>query len=163
MYKIKPGQRSITMFFHGKPRIAVNPPWDGGWIWKKDANGNPWMSVACQGLGASVWYPCKDIQSDEPDSGAIQHIIVPDSLVAVGNGRMLEKHSLNDGTTMYSWQVKSPINNYCIIPYIGKYVHFGEIFKGENGNLTMDYWVLNYNLEKAKKTIYTGTSNDESL
>ena len=151
MYKIKPGQRSITMFFHGKPRVAVNPPWDGGWIWKKDANGNPWMSVACQGLGASVWYPCKDIQSDEPDSGAIQHIIVPDSLVAVGNGRMTEKHSLKDGTTMYSWQVKAPINNYCIIPYIGKYVHFGEIFKGENGNLNMDYWVLDYNLEKAKK------------
>ncbi|MFT3911625.1 MAG: M1 family metallopeptidase [Ferruginibacter sp.] len=151
MYKIKPGPRSITLFFHGKPREAIRAPWDGGWIWKKDINGNPWMSVACQGLGASVWYPCKDIQSDEPDSGAIQHIIVPDSLVAVGNGRMTEKRSLNDGTTMYSWEVKSPINNYCIIPYIGKYVHFGEIYKGEKGNLTMDYWVLDYNLEKAKK------------
>ncbi|MEO6670692.1 MAG: M1 family metallopeptidase [Ferruginibacter sp.] len=151
MYKIKPGFQSLTFFFHGKPREAVNPPWDGGWIWKKDANGNPWMSVACQGLGASVWYPCKDIQSDEPDSGAIQHIIVPDSLVAVGNGRMTDKRSLNDGNTIFTWEVKAPINNYCIIPYIGKYTHFAEVYKGEKGRLDMNYWVLDYNLEKAKK------------
>ncbi|MBS1743511.1 MAG: M1 family metallopeptidase [Bacteroidetes bacterium] len=151
MYKIKPGLKTINLYFHGKPREAVRPPWDGGWIWKKDAMGNPWMSVACQGLGASVWYPCKDIQSDEPDSGAILRIIVPDSLTAVGNGRLKEKKSFNDGCTQYSWEVKSPINNYCIVPYIGKYVHFGEIYNGEKGKLDMDYWVLDYNLEKAKK------------
>jgi aminopeptidase N len=88
MYKIKPGPAEITVYFHGKPREAIRAPWDGGWIWKKDKQGNPWMSVACQGLGASVWYPCKDSQSDEPDEGAILRIIVPDSLMAVGNGRM---------------------------------------------------------------------------
>ncbi len=142
---------SMTVYFHGKPREAVRPPWDGGWIWKKDQNNNPWMSVACQGLGASAWYPCKDVQSDEPDNGAILHIIVPDSLMAVGNGRLNEQHTLPGSNTMYSWEVKSPINNYCIIPYIGKYVHFSEIYKGKKGNLDMDYWVLDYNLEKAKK------------
>jgi aminopeptidase N len=151
MYKIKPGKRAITIYFSGKPKEAVNPPWDGGWIWKKDKNGNPWMTVACQGLGASVWYPCKDVQSDEPDSGAILRIIVPDSLVAVGNGRLTDKQSAGDGNTTYTWTVKSPINNYCIVPYIGKYVHFGEIYKGEKGPLTMDYWVLDYNLDKAKE------------
>jgi aminopeptidase N len=145
----KPTQSSMTVYFHGKPREAVRPPWDGGWIWKKDKQGNPWMSVACQGLGASVWYPCKDTQSDEPN-GAILHIIVPDSLMAVGNGRLTEQHPVNDGNTMYTWQVKNPINNYCIIPYIGKYVHFSELYKGKNGKLDMDYWVLGYNLEKAK-------------
>jgi aminopeptidase N len=150
MYKIKPGIRKLTIYFSGKPKEAVNPPWDGGWIWKKDKNGNPWVSVACQGLGASVWYPCKDIQSDEPDSGAILRIIVPDSLVAVGNGRMVDKKNVGNNNTMYVWQVKNPINNYCIIPYIGKYVHFGEIYTGEKGPLTMDYWVLDYNLDKAK-------------
>ena len=55
--------------------------------------GRPWMSVACQGLGASVWYPCKDHQSDEPDDGATLSITVADSLVAVGNGRLKEKKS----------------------------------------------------------------------
>lgn len=151
MYKIKPGNRTITFYFHGKPREAVRPPWDGGWVWKKDKKGNPWMTVACQGLGASVWYPCKDIQSDKPDSGATLHIITPDSLVAVGNGRLTEQHSLGNGTTMYTWNVKDPINNYCIVPYIGKYTHFSEKYPGLKGDLDMDYWVMNYDLERAKE------------
>jgi aminopeptidase N len=151
MYKIKPGIRSLTFYFHGKPREAIRAPWDGGWIWKKDKNKNPWMTVACQGLGASVWYPCKDIQSDKPDSGATLRIIVPDSLVAVGNGRLTEKKSLGNGNTIYTWTVKNTINNYCIVPYIGKYINFSEKYAGLKGNLDMDYWVLDYNLEKAKK------------
>ena len=142
--------QQIDISFAGKPREAVRPPWDGGWIWKTDANGNPWMSVACQGLGASVWYPCKDIQSDEPDSGASLTIIVPDTLVAVGNGRLKNMKKNNDGTSTYTWQVVNPINNYNIIPYIGKYVNFTEIFEGEKGKLDCSYWVLDYNLEKAK-------------
>ncbi len=150
-YKIKPGIRRLNFYFHGTPREAINAPWDGGWIWKKDMAGNPFVSVACQDPGASVWFPCKDSQADEPDSGAVQHIIVPDSLVGVGNGRLTQKRSLGDGNTEYSWVVKSPINNYCIIPYIGKYVHFGETFKGEKGKLDMDYWVLEQDLDKAKK------------
>ncbi|MGC4103375.1 M1 family metallopeptidase [Ferruginibacter sp.] len=139
----------IAVYYHGKPRIARRPPWDGGLIWKKSKDGSPWVSVACQGLGASVWYPCKDHQSDEPDS-AEMHITCPDSLMCVGNGRFRGKTSNNDGTATYDWAVVEPINNYCIIPYIGKYVHFSEVFKGEKGDLDMDYWVLQENLEKAK-------------
>jgi aminopeptidase N len=142
--------QQLTIYYHGKPQIAIRPPWDGGLIWKKDANNNPWVSIACQGLGASVWYPCKDIQSDEPDS-AEMHITIPDSLAAVGNGRFRGKIDNGDGTATYNWAVTSPINNYTIIPYIGKYVHFGEIYKGEKSDLDMDYWVLDYNLEKAKE------------
>lgn len=141
----------LKIYFHGKPREATRPPWDGGWIWKKDSNGNPWMSVACQGLGASVWYPCKDHQTDEPDSGAMLTMVVPDTLVAVGNGRLKEKKMNNDGTSAWSWQVVNPINNYNIIPYIGKYVNFSEVFDGLNGKLDCSYWVLSYNLEKAKE------------
>ena len=141
---------TLTIYYHGKPKIAINPPWDGGLIWKKDKSGNPWISVACQGLGASVWYPCKDIQSDEPDSAEI-HINAPADLVAVSNGRQRDLIKNNDGTTTTSWAVVNPINNYNLIPYIGKYVHFGEIYKGEKGDLTMDYWVLDSNLVKAKK------------
>lgn len=141
---------SIIIFYHGKPTIAKSPPWDGGLIWTKDKSNSPWVSIACQGLGASVWYPCKDIQSDEPDS-AEMHITCPDTLVAVGNGRLRGKTINGDGTATYDWAVVNPINNYCIIPYIGKYVHFGEIYNGEKGDLTMDYWVLDSNLDKAKK------------
>ncbi|MEO6613290.1 MAG: M1 family metallopeptidase [Chitinophagaceae bacterium] len=143
---------SITIYFHGKPREAINPPWDGGWIWGKDALGRPWMTVACQGLGASVWYPCKDYQGDEPDLGALIQVRVPDTLVAVSNGRLYSKDDQHDGSVLYTWQVKNPINNYNIVPYIGKYVHFSDNYTGETGqNLSLDYWVLDYNLEKAKK------------
>ena len=146
----------VKLLFHGKPRVAIRPPWDGGVMWKKDKNKNPWISVACQGLGASVWYPCKDHQADEPDS-AEMHITCPDSLMCVGNGRYRGKIDNHDGTATYDWAVVNPINNYCIIPYIGKYVHFGEIYKGEKGNLDMDYWVMNYNLDKAKEQFKDAT------
>lgn len=142
---------SITINYSGKPREAVNPPWDGGWIWKRDQKGRPWMSVACQGLGASVWYPCKDHQSDEPDNGAVLSMIVPDSLTAIGNGRLIETKSAGAGLTQFTYAVKNPINNYNLIPYIGKYEHWHETYPGERGNLDCDYWVLDYELEKAKK------------
>jgi aminopeptidase N len=143
---------SIKIYFHGKPREAVNPPWDGGWIFGKDAEGRPWMTVACQGLGASVWYPCKDHQSDEPDEGALIQVKVPDTLIAVSNGKLYAREDQKDGTMLYTWLVKNPINNYNIVPYIGKYVHFADTYIGETGKtLSLDYWVLDYNLEAAKK------------
>jgi len=167
----------LTIYYHGKPIEAKTPPWDGGWIWKKDKNGNPWMSVAVQGLGASTWYPCKDYQGDEPDNGASLTIVVPDSLVAVANGRLTKTFHLKnyllatdvifapadypkDTTakeekrpplTFYTWEVKNPINNYNIVPYIGKYVNFTDTLMGEKGKLDLSYWVLDYNLDKAKE------------
>jgi len=142
---------SILIKYSGKPVEAIRPPWDGGWIWTKDKKGRPWMSVACQGLGASVWYPCKDHQSDEPDQGASLSMTVPDSLVAIANGRLMESKNAGTGLITYVWAVKNPINNYNIIPYIGKYVNWKEEFAGEKGKLDCDYWVLDYELEKAKE------------
>ena len=140
----------IEIKFSGKPREAITPPWDGGWIWRKDKYGNPWMTVACQGLGASVWYPCKDHQSDEPDSASLS-IIIPDSLVAIGNGRLRSKTAAGIGKSKYVWAVSNPINNYNIIPYIGKYVNWSEKYDGEKGALDINYWVLQEDEEKAKK------------
>ncbi len=141
---------SLHIYYHGKPREAVRPPWDGGWIWTKDSLGRPWMTVACQGLGASVWYPCKDHQSDEPDNGASLSIVVPDTLVAVGNGRLSNKTNNNDGTTTWKWEVKDPINNYNIIPYIGKYVGWTDSYDGEKGKLDLFYWALDYDEARAR-------------
>ncbi|HVG42968.1 MAG TPA: M1 family metallopeptidase [Chitinophagaceae bacterium] len=148
-FRIKTGPKKLNLYFHGTPKAAVNAPWDGGWIWKKDSLGNPWMSVACQGLGASVWYPCKDHQNDEPDSGAIMTINIPDTLIAIANGKLTNKVSKN-GIASYTWEVKNPINSYNLVPYIGKYVNYTETFKGEKGILNCSYWVLDYNLLKAK-------------
>ena len=138
----------LSIVYHGKPREAVRPPWDGGWIWKKDANGKPWVSVACQGLGASVWYPCKDIQSDEPDNGVNMFLKTFDGLQSLSNGRavLFEPGSNMDG----HWQVKNPINNYNIIPYIGDYVGWYEKYKGLKGDLDVHYWALREDSAKAR-------------
>jgi aminopeptidase N len=144
------GDIKLDIYFHGTPRAAKNPPWDGGWIWKKDAKGRPWMSVAVQGLGASAWYPCKDYQGDEPDAGASLTVQVPDSLVAVANGKLTNK-VVKDGLSSYTWNVTNPINSYNLVPYIGFYSNFTETYAGEKGKLPCSYWVLDYNLEKARK------------
>ncbi|MFC3757117.1 M1 family metallopeptidase [Chryseobacterium tructae] len=149
--KFKKGEKyTIDVDYSGNPLIAKNAPWDGGWVFTKDKNGNPWMSPAVQGIGSSVWLPTKDIWSDEPDNGIVMKIITPNDLVGVGNGRLIDKKT-NGNKTTYTWEVKNPINDYSIIPNIGKYVNFKDTFDGEKGKLDLDYWVLDYNLEKAKK------------
>jgi aminopeptidase N len=147
-------EHTIGIAYHGQPRPAQMPPWDGGWIFTKDAKGRPWMSVACQGLGASVWFPCKDHQSDEPDSGATLTVSVPQKMSVVGNGRLKSRNNAANGDTAmasYTWEVQNPINSYNIIPYIGHYVNFSDTLQGEKGTLTLNYWVLDYELEKARK------------
>lgn len=144
-------ETSITVYFSGKPVIAVRPPWDGGWIWTRDEKGNPWMSVACQGLGASVWYPCKDHQSDEPERGASVSMIIPDELKGVANGRLIREHAYTNGTKIVTWEVKNPINSYNLVPYIGKYVNFTDTLQGEKGVLDLSYWVLENHLSEAKE------------
>lgn len=140
----------VKIYYQGNVHQAKRAPWDGGFIFTRDSLNRPWMTVACQGLGASVWYPNKDHQSDEPDKGASLTMTVPDSLVAVGNGRLVFKRDNKNGTATYKYNVVNPISNYCIIPYIGKYVNFKETYAGEKGPLSVNYWVLDYNLSKAK-------------
>lgn len=148
--RLHPTTNKLTAYFHGKPRKAVMPPWDGGVIWSKDVNNKPWITVACQGLGSSVWFPCKDSQYDEPDAGVTMHYTCPEELVCVSNGMFIGKQINSDQTATYSWKVKNPINNYCMIPYIGDYVNLHEHYIGEQGVLELDYWVLRGNEQKAE-------------
>ena len=149
--KFKKGEKyTIDIDYSGNPVIAKHAPWDGGWMFTKDKNGNPWMTAADEGIGASIWLPVKDIWSDEPDNGITFKIITPKDLVGVGNGKLIKEENLGDKKS-WLWEVKSPINDYSIIPSIGKYVNFKDTFEGEKGKLDLDYWVLDYNLDKAKK------------
>ncbi|HKT07547.1 MAG TPA: M1 family metallopeptidase [Gemmatimonadaceae bacterium] len=141
--------KTVTVYYHGHPRAAKRPPWDGGFIWRRDSLGHPWVATANEGLGASVWWPNKDIPADEPDSQRIA-ITVPDSMTDVSNGRLRSTTHNADGTTTYEWFVTSPINNYDVEVNAGTYAHWTEIYKGENGNLTMDFWPLAYHLDTAK-------------
>lgn len=139
----------ISMIFEGKPMIAKNAPWDGGWVFKTDKNQNPWMSAACEGVGASVWLPLKDSWQDEPDYGMTMEVIVPKNLMGIANGKLISKN-LSGEKDHYTWQVKNKINTYNMIPYIGDYVHFSDTYNGLNGKLNLEYYVLRDNLEKAK-------------
>ena len=140
---------TIIVQYEGNPKEAIRAPWDGGFSWKKDANGKHFIATSCQGLGASVWWPCKDHMYDEVESMRIS-VTVPSNLMDVSNGR-LESVENHGETTTYNWFVDNPINNYGVNVNIGDYAHFSEIFDGEKGPLSMDYYVLKDNLEKAKK------------
>ncbi|GHM98893.1 peptidase M1 [Cytophagales bacterium WSM2-2] len=147
----KNGSReSVLVQYSGNPVVAKNPPWQGGFQWVADKDGNPFAATSCQGLGASVWWPCKDHMYDEVDSMLIS-ITVPKNLMDVSNGRLRSVKENPDDTKTFNWFVKNPINNYGVNVNMANYVHFSDTLKGEGGILDMDYYVLPYNLEKAKE------------
>lgn len=139
-------EQNVRFYYSGKPIIAKNAPWDGGFVYTKDGNGKPWISVACQGTGASLWFPVKDSQSDEPDFGATIKVAVPNGLMDVSNGRLTGSEDLKNGYTRWDWEVKNPINTYSINVSVGDYVHIHDNYKG----LDLDYYVLRDNEAKAR-------------
>jgi len=142
---------TLKIEFSGNPTVAKNAPWDGGFSWSKDSNGKDFIATSCQGIGASLWWPCKDHMYDEPDGGMTINVNVPSNLIAVSNGRLKGQKTEKDKTKTFTWVVANPINNYGVNINIGDYVHFGEQYKGEKGLLDMDFWVLKSDLEKAKE------------
>jgi aminopeptidase N len=144
------GKDKIVVYYEGNPVEAVRPPWDGGLTWSADKNGNPFAASSCQGLGASVWWPCKDHMYDEPDSMLIR-FTVPSSLTDVSNGRLRQIDYLPDGRKTYHWFVSNPINNYGVNVNIAKYVHWADTIHGEKGILDLDFYVLPDDYDKAKE------------
>lgn len=147
----KGSSATLRVFYEGFPTVAQNAPWDGGFVWKKDQKGNPWIGVACEGDGASLWWPCKDHLSDEPDSMAI-NVTVPAGLVAVSNGNLRKTRRVGGTHNHFYWFVSYPINTYNVSVTIGKFSHFEDAWTAADGDtLALDYYVLEYNLDKAKK------------
>lgn len=141
----------VQVHYHGVPRAAIRAPWDGGISWTKDELGNSFVATSCQGLGASVWWPCKDHQYDEPEKGVTISVRVPDTLMNVSNGRLVNTIQHNDATKSWVWQVTEPINNYSVSMNIGKYIHMQDDFNGEAGKLSLDYYVLPQNKQGAER------------
>lgn len=140
---------TFKVYYHGEPVIARRAPWDGGFVRRTDANGRPWLAVACQGAGAYLWYPCKNFTGDEPER-AVMHYTVPAGLTAIGNGR-LTGTTTQGALQTFTWAVQNPINNYDITFYIGDYVHWSDTFAGAKGPLSLDFYVLRENETKARK------------
>lgn len=150
---------SISVFYSGIPRKAKLPPWDGGFVWAKDKQGRKWINVACQGLGASVWWPLKDHQSDEPDNGMNVHLTVNDSLVAVSNGNLIRCSTNTNRTKTWTYKITNPINSYDVTMYLGQYIVVKDSFEGKNGKLRMEYIVLDYNKSKVDSFLKPDTRN----
>jgi aminopeptidase N len=147
----RPGDvKTVTVFYHGKPKVARHPPWEGGFTWTADSLGNRWVATTDERLGASVWWPLKDYLGDEPDSQRIA-ITVPDSMTDVSNGRLRSVHANADGTATYEWFVADPINSYDVAVNAGTYAHYSDTLEGEGGRLSLDYWPLAYHLDAARR------------
>jgi aminopeptidase N len=144
---VSKSNHKLKFYYSGNPRIARNAPWDGGFVFSKDKAGKDFIAVAVQGTGASLWYPVKDSQSDEPDNGASIKVAVPNGLMNVSNGRFLGSQDLKNGYTRWDWEVKNPINNYTITVNIADYVHIQD----KMPDLDLDYYVLRENEAKARE------------
>ena len=154
----------IVVSYEGVPTESKNPPWSGGISWKKDEKGAPFIATTCQGIGASIWWPCKDHGYDEPNQGMDIHLTVPESLIAVSNGRLIAKdfdpvHKLN----VFHWRVTNPINNYAVNANIGNYVSMDTSYEGEGGKLDIQYWVLPHQVEKATEQFKQGPKTIEAF
>ncbi|MHB1312637.1 MAG: M1 family metallopeptidase [Gemmatimonadaceae bacterium] len=142
--------KTITVYYHGRPRVATNPPWAGGFTWGADSLGRPWVVTTDQGMGASAWWPNKDTQADEPDSQRVA-LTLPAPMIDVSNGQLRSVTQNRNGTATYEWFVVNPINNYAIAVAAGQYAHYTETYDGLKGKLSMDFWPLDYNLANARR------------
>ncbi len=142
---------SLTVYYQGRPTVAINPPWDGGFTYKQDKAAKTWIGVSCEGIGASLWYPNKDHLSDEPDSMRI-YCEVPTGLVCVANGNLISQRQTADNYTGFEWKVSYPINNYNVTLNIADYARLQDFYVSETKDtLQLDYYVLAANAKKAQK------------
>jgi aminopeptidase N len=134
---------SIDFYYSGNPLETGR---FGGIAFRKDPSGHPWINTACEGIGASIWWPNKDQWRDEVESMQIS-VSIPNDLVDVSNGKFMGKTDLGDGYTRWEWLVHYPINNYDVSLNIGNYQHFSD----KLGDLPLDFYALPEDLDKAKK------------
>ena len=146
----KPGEvLQLTVEYEGMPQMAQNAPWDGGFVWTSDPQGYPWLTVACQGTGASLWWPNKDHLSDEPDSMHLHYVMPHDSLWAIGNGTYLG-NTEHRGKKFANFRISYPINNYNVSLYVGHYNYLSDVYVSGNDTLELAYMVIKGNEEKAR-------------
>lgn len=149
----KAGKQSIKIEYNGKPPVAVNPPWKGGFSWKQDLSGNPWVVINCQLEGGKVYFPCKDHPSDEPNEGVDMFITVPKGLVVAGPG-LLQKVITKKDKQTFHWKTNYTISNYCILFNIGKYQIAKREYTTVDGNkVPIEFYILEEDKANAQKIL----------
>lgn len=146
-------QIRVVTTYSGTPHVARNAPWDGGFVWSKTPSGADWISVALQGAGADLLFPCKDHPSDRPDN-AFMRLTVPDPLVAVGPGLLDSTTKNADKTSTFVWHMKLPINNYSLVFNAAPYDLMKDSVKSVDGQtVPIHYYVLPENKGRAPRLI----------
>ncbi len=138
--------KRLEIFYEGIPPRLLN---HGPIHWKKDSCGNHWVSTITQGIGTHWIMPCKYLLNDEPDSLRM-NITVPKGLLAVCNGRLINRKPLDDKES-FEWFVENPINVYNISFNIGKFKHFEIPYTNNRGTHQLQFYVLPYHYNKAKE------------
>lgn len=152
--RFKAGRNAVRIDYHGNPPVAVHPPWEGGFSWKKDRSGNPWIAINCQMQGGKIYFPCKDHPSDEPNEGVDLYITVPKGLSVAGPGMLASVKRATPTTATWHWKTLYPISNYCVLFNIGKYkVHKQNYTTIEGNTVPMEYYVLEEDTAHAKQVL----------
>ncbi len=141
----------VAVRYGGAPRVAKNPPWDGGFTWKTTKDGAPWIATSCQGEGADLWWPCKDHPSDKPD-GFDLVCTIPKGLVLASNGVLVGEPATSGERTTFHWRTQQPIANYNIALNIAPYVEIADSYTCIDGTvMPFVLWVLPESVERAKR------------
>jgi aminopeptidase N len=147
------GKQKVMIAYNGIPPVAIKPPWDGGFTWTKDVQGNDWVAINIQAEGGGMYFPCKDHPSDEPNEGVDLKITVPSNLVVAGPGLLVNVTTKKNRST-YHWKTNYTISNYCILFNIGKYKVAKDVYTTIEGNkVPIEYYVLEADTMHAKKVI----------
>lgn len=150
----QPGQMLVvTIAYSGRPRVAPNPPWVGGFMWEKTPAGEDWIVNACQNDGADCWFPIKDHPSDEPDRVSLQ-INVPAPLYVASVGTLDSVVAEDDGTRTFNWKMSLPINNYNVVLNIAPYELVKKDYKSISGDtFPIVFYALPEHAEKARDIV----------
>lgn len=149
------GNHTIKINYSGQPPVAARPPWQGGFTWTKDKEGNPWVVINCQMEGGKIYFPCKDHPSDEPNEGADLFITVPNGLTVAGPGVLQSaKRNKKNNTATWHWKTNYTISNYCIVFDIGKYEVVKRNYTTIDGNtVPMEFYVLQQDKNQAEQVL----------
>ena len=143
---------AVTVEYHGSPREAPRPPWDGGFVWSETPSGKPWISTSFQGQGCDIWFPCKDHPSGEPANGVDLHITVADGLTVASNGMLAGTERHDDGRQTFHWRSRVRTNTYGIALNIGPYVLIEKMYSSINGSeFPVMFWAIEDHEEQARE------------
>jgi aminopeptidase N len=143
----------VRVAYSGKPRVAPHPPWVGGFVWSKTADGSPWFATAVQNDGADVWFPVKDHPSDKADNFSLR-FTVPEPLVAASNGKLQSIVKNADGTQTFNWFLSQPASNYVIALNVAPYKLIEDQMQSVAGDMIpIKFYVLPEHYERGREIV----------